>query len=90
VKNTNPGRNIQVCSSVEECFSKARGVILAAPAANLVTEAMVDEDTVIAAPGIPLGLTAEARRKLPERNLIHEPLMLGVATMAVELLKPKP
>jgi len=81
------GERVSICESVGECFKHAKLCVLAAPATNLIHESLVDEDTVIAAPAIPLGLTKGALRKLPWRNLIHDPLQLGVAAMAVEALK---
>jgi hypothetical protein len=40
---------------------------------------------VVSSPGLPPGVTAAAARALGER-LVHEPLALGVAAMAVEAL----
>jgi len=45
---------------------------------------MITNNIIISAPAIPLGLTENALKKLPSRNLIHDPLQLGVATMALE------
>jgi len=43
----------------------------------------------VAAPGMPLGLTAAAAEKTGLR-LLHDPLQIGVATMAVEALARAP
>jgi pyrrolysine biosynthesis protein PylD len=81
-------RLVTPCDSVEECFKRARLILLAAPARNIVHENMIREDTVVSAPAIPLGLTKDALKKISWKNLIHDPLELGVATMAVEIVKP--
>jgi 3-methylornithyl-N6-L-lysine dehydrogenase len=57
----------------------------ATPAPDLIDESWVWADCVVAAPGLPPAVTAAAADALGER-LIHEPLALGVATMAVRAL----
>jgi methylornithine synthase len=54
-----------------------------APVTNLIKADMIKENTLISAPAIPLGLTRAALRRAG-RNLVHDPLQLGVATMGVE------
>jgi pyrrolysine biosynthesis protein PylD len=78
--------HVTICNSLQECLKEAKLIILAAPGVNLPT-ALVKRDTVVSAPAIPLGLTGGALRKLSRDNLIHDPLQLGVATMAVAALK---
>ena len=46
---------------------------------------MIAEKTFIAAPGMPCGITVAARRMLGHR-LLHDPLQIGVATMAAKIL----
>jgi hypothetical protein len=53
----------------------------------IISEDMVRKGMIISAPSIPLGLTQKALKKLPQRALIHDPLQLGVATMALAVLK---
>jgi len=62
-----------------------RLIVEATPAAGTITEELVDEHTRVAAPGVPLGVTPEAARKLDGR-LLHDPLQIGVATMLMEAL----
>jgi len=52
----------------------------ASPAEDFISEDLVRSDTVIAACGLPIGLTKEARIQIQGR-LIHDPLQLGTATM---------
>jgi pyrrolysine biosynthesis protein PylD len=47
--------------------------------------AMIGEETLVAAPGMPCGVTPAARRRLGKR-LLHDPLQIGVATMAAQVL----
>jgi 3-methylornithyl-N6-L-lysine dehydrogenase len=60
-------------------------VLDATPAIELIDIGWVWSDCVVSAPGLPSGVTLAARETLGER-LIHEPLALGVATMAVHAL----
>lgn len=77
---------VWLCQLVEEALEQANLVLLAAPARDIITEEMVNENMIISAPSIPLGLTEKALLKLPETKLIHDPLQLGVATMAIKAL----
>jgi len=60
-------------------------VLDATPAIELIDFGWVWGDCVVSAPGLPSGVTLAARETLGER-LVHEPLALGVATMAVHAL----
>ena len=77
------GRKVVVFSRLAEAVGHTNLIINAAPARNIIKADMIKENTLISAPAIPLGLTRAALRKIG-RNLIHDPLQLGVATMAVE------
>ncbi len=57
-------------------------ILDATPAAGILAETMVRSTTIVASPGVPHGLTPKAEALLGDR-LIHEPLALGVAVMAV-------
>jgi pyrrolysine biosynthesis protein PylD len=58
-------------------------MIEATNAAGVIHEGGITPETYIAAPGMPLGLTPAAVRKVSDR-LLHDPLQLGVTVMAVE------
>jgi pyrrolysine biosynthesis protein PylD len=66
-------------------LERSRLVLDATPTPGLVDAGWVGADGVVSAPGLPPGVTAAAARALGER-LVHEPLALGVAAMAVEAL----
>jgi pyrrolysine biosynthesis protein PylD len=79
------GQRVAVFRTLEDALCKTNLIINTAPVDNLITTKMVDEKTMIAAPAMPPGLTLAAARKV-KKHLLHDPLQLGVATMAVEAL----
>ena len=52
---------------------------------HIIRRAHVRPETLVAAPGVPCGVTAAAVRKLGPR-LLHDPLQIGVAAMLVDVL----
>jgi len=70
-------------SRLDEAIRHTNLIINAAPARNILKVDMINENTFISAPAIPIGLTPAALKKV-NRNLVHDPLQLGVATMAVD------
>lgn len=60
-------------------------IIDATPAAAIISRQHIHEDTYVSAPGVPLGLDAEAETKMAGR-LLHDPLQIGVATMLIEAI----
>lgn len=73
---------VPVASGVEleQALAAIPIIFDASPAENIIKAANVDEETMVAAPGLPLGLEPEAHRKLINR-LIHDPLQIGTAVM---------
>jgi pyrrolysine biosynthesis protein PylD len=69
--------------SVQTGLENVDLVLDASPAPDLITEAWVNERSVVAAPGLPSGVTTAAAAALGHR-LIHEPLALGVAAMVAQ------
>lgn len=63
-----------------------RLIIEATPQAAFIQADDLHPEALIAAPGIPLGLTPEARAAF-EKRLVHDPLQIGVATMLAMALK---
>jgi len=57
----------------------------ACPTEEFIMLRHISEDTMIAAPGIPLGVEAACVAQLSSR-LIHDPLQIGVATMMFDVL----
>lgn len=61
-------------------------IVDATPESQLICENQLSERSCLAIPGVPPGITAESFRFLDKR-VIHDKLELGVASMAVSLLK---
>jgi pyrrolysine biosynthesis protein PylD len=74
--------NLVLVESLEEGLESCDLILDATPSADLIGLEHVWQSTVVAAPGMPLGVTDEVASMLEDR-LLHEPLALGVATMAV-------
>ena len=76
--------------TVENNFRRALArhtlVVDATNTAEIIHASDISSETYIAAPGMPLGLSRNALKKISDR-LLHDPLQIGVATMAVEVLK---
>jgi len=68
--------------NLAEALHKYTTLIDASPAPNIIQAEHIKPVTVVVAPGIPLGLSNEAR-SLVEDRLVHDPLQIGVATMLV-------
>jgi len=62
---------------------KYRYIIDATSSADFIDASMIGPDTYVAVPGVPCGLSSEARRKVSNRYL-HDPLQIGVATMVID------
>ena len=81
----------KVDGAVEKDLERALEVyhilVDASPASNIIDGKHVTASTVVAAPGVPLGLTDEARVRIGNR-LIHDPLQIGVATMMIAAIAP--
>jgi 3-methylornithyl-N6-L-lysine dehydrogenase len=66
-------------------LSCSRLVLDATPTPDLIDDDWPAGDGIVCSPGLPPGVTAAAAQALGER-LVHEPLALGVAVMAVQAL----
>jgi pyrrolysine biosynthesis protein PylD len=78
--------NISIEKELNTALLRHRCIIDASPGADMIDENHIARDTYISAPGIPSGLSANARAKISDRFL-HDPLQIGVATMIVEAVK---
>jgi len=74
---------VNIEQSIEKALSGHSFIVEATNAAGVIDEIFITPETYIAAPGMPLGLTPAAVRKV-SRRLLHDPLQLGVAVMAIE------
>jgi len=61
-------------------------IIDATPSTDVIDASVITSDTYVAVPGVPCGLSSEARKKLSNRYL-HDPLQIGVATMVIDACK---
>jgi pyrrolysine biosynthesis protein PylD len=77
---------VQAVGSIEEALARSPFVLDATPAADIIPGEFIAAETVIACPGVPQGLTADALKKLPPHRFIHDPLQLGVAVMTMKNL----
>ncbi len=69
--------------SLEQGLGRFPLIFDASNAAGIIDESIIKPNTYIAAPGMPLGLTPGAYEQVFPR-LIHDPLQLGTAVMAVK------
>ncbi len=71
---------------LEAALDKYAILVDASPASGIIKASHVKPTTIVAAPGIPLGLTPEAQSRIGGR-LIHDPLQIGVATMMISAIR---
>lgn len=81
----NCGRGITIEQDLDLALKNHKLIIDACPEAGFIKPAHLYLDSFVAAPGVPLGVHAEALAKVQSR-LIHDPLQLGVATMLFDLV----
>lgn len=70
---------------LEQALQTYTIIVDACPASGIIEARHINPTTIVAAPGIPLGLTPEARSRIGDR-LIHDPLQIGVATMMISAI----
>jgi pyrrolysine biosynthesis protein PylD len=75
------GKNVRVSSSIEKAIKGVNLVLNASPA--VLQDEWIRPETILVSPGVPLGLSKKGREKIGNR-LIHDPLQIGVAVMAVK------
>lgn len=66
--------------TLTEALKRKPLVFDASPGERIISAAMIDKETIIAAPGIPLGLDSDALA-IADNRLIHDPLQIGTAVM---------
>jgi pyrrolysine biosynthesis protein PylD len=77
---------VEVLSHFPESFVSFAGAIDATPAQGIIDGRHMHDRLFIAAPGVPLGITAEAMAQC-SRRVVHDPLQLGVAAMIAMAVK---
>ncbi len=80
---TVPG--IQIVQDFYDSLPEYKLLFDATPAAEIIGAEYIDEDTMVAAPGIPLGLSRGCLPLIAGR-LVHDALEIGVATMLFDSL----
>jgi len=86
LKELTKGRKIGIERNLEEALRRYSIFFDASPASNIIRPEHIQPETLIAAPGIPLGCTTEAYGLVKDR-LIHDPLQIGVAAMLAEVVR---
>ncbi|MFO7911627.1 MAG: 3-methylornithyl-N6-L-lysine dehydrogenase PylD [Desulfotignum sp.] len=76
--------DITIEDDLETALSHNRFILEATPVPDTITGALVLPDMRVAAPGVPLGVSAEAAAMLGP-HLVHDTLEIGVAVMAASL-----
>lgn len=76
---------IEIAASFPEAAAGVDLIFDATNTADPIDADVIGKHTRIAAPGMPCGITTAARRRLGHR-LLHDPLQIGVATMAAQIL----
>jgi len=82
---TVPGRVTVADEDLVTILGRVRYIIEATPVGNSILENALFDNTFVAAPGVPLGVSKKGYEKISSR-LIHDKLEIGVATMAVSML----
>lgn len=62
----------------------AAGLVDATPVSGAISDDLILDHSLVAAPGVPLGVSSHAVRQLG-RRLVHDKLEIGTAVMAVEM-----
>ena len=78
--------NVRIETDLSLALKRHHLLFDATPAKNIIAADTVTDKTIIAAPGMPCGVTPEAAAKLGQR-LLHDPLQIGVACMLADAVK---
>ncbi len=76
---------VQVEQDLAAALARIVFVVEATPVCNTIADELISDQMMVAAPGVPLGISPTGCRLLKNR-LVHDKLELGVAAMAVYLL----
>ena len=78
--------NIHIDNNLSMTLGRYQCIIDATDSADFIDQSMITNDTYVVVPGMPCGLSSEARKKITDRYL-HDPLQIGVATMVIDACK---
>lgn len=79
------GAGVRVETELASALSNISLVLEATPSANAIPDDLISDHLLVAAPGVPRGVS-EAGCRLLENRIIHDKLELGVAAMAAGLV----
>ncbi len=79
-------RDIHIAKNLKQALLAHRYLIDATPMPDFINADFISQATIVTAPGVPVGLTAQAIKKIDNR-LLHDCLRIGVATMLLELVQ---
>lgn len=79
------GYAIKIETDLDDSLGEHYILVDACPAEDVISLRHISENTVIAAPGIPLGVQTSGVAQMSNR-LLHDPLQIGVATMIFDVL----
>ncbi|MCE5242411.1 MAG: 3-methylornithyl-N6-L-lysine dehydrogenase PylD [Syntrophobacteraceae bacterium] len=77
------GAPVMAAESLRAALSSHQYLLDATPSGGFISGDVIDDRTLVAAPGVPCGVTTEAAALLGER-LLYDPLCLGVAAMLMD------
>lgn len=80
------GYNVDVETDLESSLAKHQIFFDACPAEDVIDLRYISKETMIAAPGIPLGVQGLGIEQLLPDRLLHDALQIGVATMLCDVL----
>ncbi len=78
--------DITIADSLSSALAGHDLILEATPAADIIGAEMILDSTLVAAPGVPCGVSAKGREFLGGR-LLWDPLQIGVATMLMEAVQ---
>ncbi len=79
---------IKIEQNIKIALASHRHILDATPASDIIDEGDISINSLIVAPGVPLGLT-EAAKKKADNRLLHDNLQIGTATMLLNALEIK-
>lgn len=84
-EQTTDSPQVEVVDDLPPALARVKYIIEATPGSGTLPDDLLSNDMAVAAPGIPLGLSAAGVSILGER-LVHDTLEIGVAAMLAKLL----
>lgn len=77
---------VEIIKDLDRALKSHKVIIDASPGTDIIQARHITADTVVSAPGVPIGLDKKARLKIGNR-VLHDPLQIGVATMVISAFK---